>query len=245
MARMMAECIPSTTSWVGVMLMSVKPARVRPSRYSVKDSAPAMYPMWRPRSARSAWLRWSSARMSETPNRPPGRSTRELSARTAALLPDRVDHAVGDDHVDRFAGQRDRFDMAVEEFGVGGAGLGGVVPGEVQHLVGHVQAVGLTGGADPAGGQQHVDAAAGTQVEDRLAGLEAGDGDRVTAAQTGRYRVFRYFALLGRAVQLAAGSGLVVALAGITAGRIPAAGDSVGGLGVPGPYPLADFRKFI
>ena len=36
MARMMAECIPSTTSWVGVMLMSVKPARVRPSRYSVR-----------------------------------------------------------------------------------------------------------------------------------------------------------------------------------------------------------------
>ena len=47
-----------------------------------------------------------------------GPGTRKLSAKTAALLPDRLITAVGDDHVDRLAGQPDRFDMAVEEFGV-------------------------------------------------------------------------------------------------------------------------------
>ena len=133
----------------------------------------------------------------------------------------------------------------LNELGVGSAGLGGVVPGEVQHLLGHVQAVGLPGWADPAGGQQHVDAAAGAQVEDRLAGLEAGDGDRVTAAQAGRYRVLGDLALLGRVVQLAAGSGLLFAPAGLSAGRGPAAGDGVGGLGVPGAYLLADFFKLV
>ena len=64
-AWMMAECIPSTTSWVGVMLMPAKPARVRPSRYSVKDSAPAMHPTWLPRSGSpkggtwdNGWTEW-------------------------------------------------------------------------------------------------------------------------------------------------------------------------------------------
>ncbi len=169
-ARTIAECIPATTSWVGVILMPVKPARARPSRYSVKDSAPTMHPTWRPRSARSASLRWFSARMSETPKPAAGPEHAEAFGEDRGLVAGQVDHAVGDDHVDRVAGQRDRFDVPFDELGVGGAGLGGVVPGEIQHLLGHVQAVGLTGGADPAGGQQHVDAAAGAQVEDRLAG---------------------------------------------------------------------------
>ena len=56
----------------------------------------------------------------------------------------------------------------------------------------------------------------------------------VTTAQAARYRVLGDFALLGRVVQFAAGPRLVVALAGIIAGRNPAAGDSVGGVGVPG-----------
>src|ERR1039457_6458224 len=92
----------------------------------------------------------------------------EAFGEDGGFVPGQVDHAVGDDHVDRLAGQRDRFDVSFDELDVGGVGLGGVVPGEVQHFLGHVQAVGLPGGADPAGGQQHVDAAAGTQVEYRL-----------------------------------------------------------------------------
>ena len=53
------------------------------------------------------------------------------------------------------------------------------------------------------------------------------------------------FALLAGVVQFAAGSRLLFAAAGLSAGRDPAAGDGVGGLGVPGAYPRADFRKFI
>ncbi len=54
MAWMMAECIPSATSWVGVMLMSAKPAWARPSRYSVKDRAPVTL-LWPVKVTR--WLR--------------------------------------------------------------------------------------------------------------------------------------------------------------------------------------------
>jgi len=50
MARMIAEWTPSPTWCVAVMLMPVNPARVSPSRYSVKEGAPAMQPAWAPRS---------------------------------------------------------------------------------------------------------------------------------------------------------------------------------------------------
>ena len=52
-----------------------------------------------------------------------------------------------------------------------------------EHLVGHVHPVRLAGRADPAGGQQDVDAAAGAQVEHGLALVQVGDGERVAAAQ--------------------------------------------------------------
>lgn len=44
-ARMIAECMPSATEWVGVIVMSVNPACSRPSRYSLMDRAPAMQPV--------------------------------------------------------------------------------------------------------------------------------------------------------------------------------------------------------
>src|SRR6266536_4513934 len=56
-ARMMAECMPSATSCVGVISTAVKPAAVRPSRYSVTERAPAMQPTYEPRSARSSGVR--------------------------------------------------------------------------------------------------------------------------------------------------------------------------------------------
>ena len=49
------------------------------------------------------------------------------------------------------------------------AGLGGVGAGQVEHLVGHVDAVREAGGADAAGRQQHVDATARAEVEHPLA----------------------------------------------------------------------------
>ena len=58
-----------------------------------------------------------------------------------------------------------------------------------QHLVGHVEAVRLPGGAHAPGRQQHVDAAAGAQVQHRLAGRELGQGCGVAAAEGGGDRL--------------------------------------------------------
>ena len=59
----------------------------------------------------------------------------------------------------------------------------GVGAGEVEHLVGHVDADRLAGRRDAAGGDEHVGAGAGAEVEHRLAGVEVGDGGRDPAAQ--------------------------------------------------------------
>ena len=80
-------------------------------------------------------------------------------------------------------GQRDLLDVAAEPLDVGDAGLGLVAAGEVEHLVGHVQPVGQAGRADAAGGEQHVDPAAGAEVKHGLAVVQLGDRDRVAAAQ--------------------------------------------------------------
>jgi len=81
--------------------------------------------------------------------------------------------------------------MAFDEFDVGGTGSHGVGPGEVEHLVGHVQAEGAAGEPDAACRQQHVDATAGTQIENSLALLEFCHGDGVAAAKTGQHRIER------------------------------------------------------
>jgi hypothetical protein len=49
-------------------------------------------------------------------------------------------------------------------------------------------AVRPAGGSDPAGGQQHVDAAAGAEVKHDLAGAQVVDGEGVAAAEAGRDR---------------------------------------------------------
>ena len=99
------------------------------------------------------------------------------------LVAGEVDHAVGDDHVDRVVGQRDVLDRALDELDVLDPGLALVVPRELEHLVGHVEAVGLAGRADAPGREQDVDPAAGAEVEDGLALVEVGDRGRVAAAE--------------------------------------------------------------
>ena len=82
-----------------------------------------------------------------------------------------------------FVGERDGLDLALEPVDVLDAGLGLVGAGEVEHLVGHVEAVGGAGRADAAGGEQDVDAAAGAEVEHDVAGLEVDHRGRVAAAE--------------------------------------------------------------
>jgi hypothetical protein len=67
------------------------------------------------------------------------------------------------------------------------ARLLGVALGEREHLVGHVEAVDRARGADAPRGEEDVDAAAGAEVEHRLAGVEVRDGEWVSAAEARRY----------------------------------------------------------
>ena len=77
-------------------------------------------------------------------------------------------------------GQRDLLDVALEELDVRRRRPWRALrAGEVEHLVGHVEAVGRAGRADAAGGEQHVDPAAGAEVEHGLALVEVGDRGRV------------------------------------------------------------------
>ena len=55
---------------------------------------------------------------SETAKRPPGFSTRNASLQHPVLVARQVDHAVGDDDVDRIVGQRNVLDLAFEELDV-------------------------------------------------------------------------------------------------------------------------------
>jgi hypothetical protein len=101
------------------------------------------------------------------------------------LVARQVDHAVGDDHVHGLAGQRDGLDVAFEPVDVGQARPGLVGAGEVEHLVGHVEAVGGAGGGDATGGEQDVDAAPGAEVEHGHAVAQLGHRGRVAAAERG------------------------------------------------------------
>jgi hypothetical protein len=88
-----------------------------------------------------------------------------------------------------------------EEVGVGHARLRGVPPCQSEHFLGHVEAIGDPGGADAARGEQHVDAAARAEVEDRLALAELRDGDRVATAEAGESGRLGQLASLGVVVQ--------------------------------------------
>ena len=78
-------------------------------------------------------------------------------------------------------------DLALEELDVGRRRPSAVLTREREHLVGHVEPVGLAGGADAAGGQQHVDPAAAAEVEHDLAGLQVGERRGVAAAEAGEH----------------------------------------------------------
>ena len=120
------------------------------------------------------------------------------------LVGGQVDHAVRDDHVDARVGQRDVLDVALEELDVLGARVGGVAPGEVEHLVGHVEAVRVPGRPHAPGRQQHVDPPARTQVEHGLALAQLGDRGGVPAPEARQDRGVGELGAFGRLVELGA-----------------------------------------
>ena len=126
--------------------------RARPPRgpgVLASESAPAMQPTQAPRSARSSGVSWSSATTSLMPIRPPGLSTREISASTGALSVDRLTTQFEITTSTVSAGQRDVLDLALEELDFVAPASAALVR-EREHLLGHVEPVGLARRADPA-----------------------------------------------------------------------------------------------
>src|SRR5207248_1621326 len=94
-----------------------------------------------------------------------------------------VDDAVGDDDVNTFVGERYVFEVALDELDVGHARVGRVGAGEVEHLGGHVEPDGTTFGRHAPGGDQHVGAGAGPEVEHYLARAQVGHRGRHPATE--------------------------------------------------------------
>ena len=201
-ALMIALIIPSATACDGVIETSVSPTASSPSRNSEIDSAPAMQPAYEPRSARcSAAQRILGDDVADADPAARPEDAGDLGE-DGRLVGGEVDDAVADDDVDRLGGQRDGLDVALQELDVRRAGLGGVVLGEREHLVGHVEAERAAGRADPLGRQQDVDPAARPEVEHALAGMEVGDRGRVAAAERREDRGVRQLVALERGVQV-------------------------------------------
>ena len=187
LSRSRSPSRPRPRGWWSARCRS-SPAASRPARNSENDSAPAMQPTNEPRSARSATVRRSSATISVTPIRPPGRSTRAISRKTAGLSAARLITQLLMTTSTDAAGKGIASIVPAEELDVRRAGLGRVALGEREHLVGHIEPDGPSGRADPLGREQDVDPAARAEVEHALAFAKLGDGDRVAAAQATRGR---------------------------------------------------------
>jgi hypothetical protein len=133
-------------------------------------------------SARVASSMSGSAMTSEMAKRPPGRSTRAASARTRSLSPARFTTQL-EMTTSTQASARGCLDVALDELDVLEACLRGVCAGQVEHLVGHVQADCPPGRAHAARGDEHVRARTGAKIEHRLAFVQVGDRGRDPAAQ--------------------------------------------------------------
>ena len=161
------------------------PAAASLSRYSRSSSAPATQPI------QSSTLRRISAgtsprtTTSDTARRPPGFSTRNASDKTRSLSAERLITQLEMMTSTEFDGQGDLLDLSLEELHVGRAGLPLILAGEGEHLVGHVEAVRLARRSHAAGGQEHVDAASRSEIENGLARLELRQRGRIPAAERG------------------------------------------------------------
>src|SRR6266542_4428610 len=116
-------------------------------------------------------------------------------AQDARLVRREVDDAVRDDDVDGGVRERDVLDLALEEVRVRHAGFSGVSPRELEHFVGHVDAVGKTRRSDALGREQDVDAASGSEIEHDFARAELRDGGWVAAAEAAEDGCLGEFAL--------------------------------------------------
>ena len=153
----------------------------RPSKPAASASRRIPSPRARRRCSRSRAPRSSATSAgtsprtttSDTAKRPPGFSTRNASRSTRSLSAERLMTQFEMMTSTRASGSGMLLDLALQELDVRDAGLPLVLARQGEHLVGHVEAVGLAGRADPARREQDVDAAARAEVEDRLARARA------------------------------------------------------------------------
>ncbi len=89
----------------------------------------------------------ASATMSVTANRPPGRSTRAASRKTAGLSAERLITQLEMITSTESSGSGTASIVPFRNSTFSTPGLALVAPGELEHLVGHVEAVGLAGRA--------------------------------------------------------------------------------------------------
>ena len=137
-----------------------------------------------------------------TAKRPPGRSTRNASASTRRLSPERLITQFEMITSTVFDGSGIASMCPLRNSTFVGARLRLVLQREGQHLVGHVEPVRLAGRAHALGREQHVDAAAGAEVEHHLALAQVGQRRRVAAAERREQRLGRDARRLARLVQV-------------------------------------------
>ncbi len=103
----------------------------------------------------------------------------------AILLRREVNHAIGDDPVDRPVLHRELLDEALADLGIVEPRLCDAGPCAVEHLGGHVDADDAARRADPTGCQQHVQTGPAAEIDDGVAGLDLGERQWIAAAERG------------------------------------------------------------
>jgi hypothetical protein len=123
-------------------------------------------------------------------------------------------------------------------------GLLGVLACEGEHLVGHVEAVRPARRTDAPGGEQHVDAAARSEVEHRLALVQFGDGRRIAAAERGEGRGVGQLLAVAERVERGA-EDLAAPVERLARGAASGAGIAARDLGGGGGVALADLLAHV
>ena len=159
------------------------------SRNSCSSSAPATQPVHIAMLAFTGSGSPSRTITSLTAKRPPGRSTRNASASTRRLSPERLITQFEMITSTVFDGSGIASMCPLRNSTFVGARLRLVLQRERQHLVGHVEPIRLAGRTDAPGREQHVDPAAGAQVEHDLALAQIGERGRVAAAERREQRL--------------------------------------------------------
>ena len=122
-----------------------------------------------------------------------------------------------------------------------------LAPGELEHLVGHVEPDRAPARADPAGGDQHVGARSRAEVEHRLALVEVGDRGGNAAAERrlqGVVRRARGLVAVQRVAEDLVAVGVVQAGGvGCAAAAATARGSGAGRRRVALPHDVADVRS--